>query len=73
MSNINYMVGGLKKLNIHPMIAIIFSTIIFLLLLKLSEYLWNKVLIKVTTIFKPVNSVWEIFGIYFLASFLLGR
>tara|TARA_Y100001980_G_C14534854_1_gene311304 strand:- start:935 stop:1156 length:222 start_codon:yes stop_codon:yes gene_type:complete len=73
MSNLKLMTGGFRKLNVHPMIAIILSTIIFLLLLKFSEYLWNKVLVKVTTIFKPVNSVWEIFGIYFLASFLLGR
>jgi hypothetical protein len=37
-----------------------------LILLLIGEFLWNNVLVKVTTIFKPVTSVWQILGLLIL-------
>lgn len=63
-------VGKLVVGNSSPMADIVGSVIITLiaivLLLLIGEFLWNNVLVKVTTIFKPVTSVWQILGLVIL-------
>ena len=73
MATIQCMQGGMQKIGINPFVAILLSTIILLILLYLGEYLWNNVLVKVCTIVKPVNSMWQILGIYVLLQILLGK
>lgn len=73
MASIEGMTGGMRKIGINPYVAILLSTIILLILLHLGEYLWNNILVKVCTIVKPVNSIWQILGIYVLLQILLGK
>jgi hypothetical protein len=63
-------VGKLVVGNSSPIADLVGSLIITLLailiLLLIGEFLWNNVLVKVTTIFKPVTSVWQILGLLIL-------
>jgi len=63
--NVGHMVAGH-----HPAAelvgGLVVSFISLLILLLVGEYLWNKVLVKVVTIVKPVNSVWQILGLVIL-------
>jgi len=63
-------VGKLVVGNQSPIADLVGSLIITLLailiLLVIGEFLWNNVLVKVTTIFKPVTSVWQILGLLIL-------
>ena len=63
-------VGKLVVGNSSPIADLVGSVIITLLailiLLLIGEFLWNNVLVKVTTIFKPVTSVWQILGLLIL-------
>jgi len=63
-------VGKLVVGNQSPIADLVGSLIITLLailiLLLIGEFLWNNVLVKVTTIFKPVTSVWQILGLLIL-------
>ena len=63
-------VGKLVVGNNSPIADLVGSLIITLLailiLLLIGEFLWNNVLVKVTTIFKPVTSVWQILGLLIL-------
>jgi hypothetical protein len=43
--------------------GLIFTFISLLILLLIGEYLWNKVLVKLVTVVKPVTSVWQILGL----------
>tara|TARA_A100001011_G_scaffold311667_1_gene328797 strand:- start:4309 stop:4536 length:228 start_codon:yes stop_codon:yes gene_type:complete len=58
----------------HPVSALVGSLIVtiisLLILLLVGEYLWNNVLVKVTTGIKPVTSVWQILGIVVLAKLI---
>ena len=47
------------------------SIISLFLILLVGEYLWNNVLVKVTTGIKPVSSVWQILGIVILVKLIL--
>ena len=49
---------------------LIISTISFLLVLLLGEYLWNNVLVKVTTFAKPAKNVWQVLGVMVLAKLI---
>lgn len=73
MATIEGMQGGMKKIGINPFVAILLSTILLLILLYIGEYLWNNVLVKVCTIVRPVNSMWQILGIYILLQILFGK
>lgn len=73
MATIECMQGGMKKMGVDPIIALLLSIVILLILLYIGQYLWNNVLIKVCTIVKPVNSMWEILGLYVLLQILLGK
>ena len=46
--------------------GLIITLLAILILLLIGEFLWNNVLVKVTTIFKPVTSVWQILGLLIL-------
>ena len=46
--------------------GLIVSFVSLLILLLIGEYLWNKVLVKVVTVVKPVNSVWQILALVIL-------
>jgi hypothetical protein len=46
--------------------SLIITLLAILILLLIGEFLWNNVLVKVTTIFKPVTSVWQILGLLIL-------
>lgn len=73
MTTIEGMQGGMKKIGIDPFIALLLSTIFLLILLYLGQYLWNNVLVKVCTVVKPVNNMWQILGIYVLLQILIGK
>lgn len=73
MTTIEEMQGGMKRMGVDPIIALLLSVVVLLILLYLGEYLWNNVLVKVCTIVKPVNSMWQILGIYVLLQILLGK
>jgi hypothetical protein len=66
----NSCVGKMVVGNNSPIADLVGSLIITLLailiLLLIGEFLWNNVLVKVTTIFKPVTSVWQILGLLIL-------
>jgi hypothetical protein len=49
---------------------LVITVISFLLLLLLGEYLWNNVLVKLTTIAKPAKNVWQVLGIMILAKLI---
>jgi hypothetical protein len=63
-------VGKMVVGHTSPMADIVGSVIItlfaILILLLIGEFLWNNVLVKVTTIFKPITSVWQILGLLIL-------
>ena len=46
--------------------GIILMIIVIIIVLLVGEYIWNDVLVKVTTIFKPIKSVWQLIAIIFL-------
>tara|TARA_Y100000816_G_scaffold216936_1_gene162085 strand:- start:1400 stop:1621 length:222 start_codon:yes stop_codon:yes gene_type:complete len=73
MATIEGMQGGMVRIGINPILALFLSTLVLLILLNLGQYLWNNVLIKVCTIVKPVNSIWQILGLYVLLQILLGK
>ena len=50
--------------------SLIITVISLLLLLLVGEYLWNRVLVKVVTVVKPVNSVWQILGLVLLSKLI---
>ena len=50
--------------------SLLITIIAILILLLVGEYLWNNVLVKVTTFIKPVSSVWQILGIMLLIKLL---
>lgn len=68
-------VGKLVVGNSSPMADIVGSVVITLIaiviLLLIGEFLWNNVLVKITTIFKPVTSVWQILGLVILIKLIL--
>ena len=71
MTSIEGMQGGMKKIGVDPIVALLLSVVIMLLLLFLGKYLWNDVLVKVCTIVKPLNSIWQILALYVLFQILL--
>lgn len=73
MATIEGMQGGMRRMGVDPFVALLLSVVILLVLLYLGEYLWNNVLVKVCTIVKPVNSMWQILGLYVLLQILLGN
>ena len=73
MTTIEGMQGGMRHFGIDPFVALLLSVIVLVILLYLGEYLWNNILVKICTIVKPVNSMWEIFGLYVLLQILLGK
>jgi len=50
--------------------GLIMTVISLLILLLVGEYLWNRVLVKVVTVVKPVNSVWQILGLVLLSKLI---
>ena len=50
--------------------SLIVTIVSLFILLFVGEYLWNNVLVKVTTGIKPVTSVWQILGIVVLAKLI---
>lgn len=66
----NYMYGGAKKYEIHPLLALLIAIIGMVILLHIGFYMWNNVLVKVCTIVKPVTSVFEILGLTILINIL---
>lgn len=50
--------------------GLIVTFISLLILLLVGEYLWNNVLVKVTTVVKPVKSVWQILGLVILCKLI---
>ncbi len=73
MATIEAMQGGMRRMGIDPFVALLLSVVVLLVLLYLGQYLWNNVLVKVCTIVKPVNSMWQILGLYVLLQILLGN
>jgi hypothetical protein len=73
MATIEGMQGGMRRMGVDPFVALLLSVVVLLVLLYLGEYLWNNVLVKVCTIVKPVNSMWQILGLYVLLQILLGN
>ena len=73
MAIIEGMQGGMRRMGIDPFVALLLSVVVLLVLLYLGQYLWNNVLVKVCTIVKPVNSMWQILGLYVLLQILLGK
>ena len=73
MAIIEGMQGGMRRMGIDPFVALLLSVVVLLILLYLGQYLWNNVLVKVCTIVKPVNSMWQILGLYVLLQILLGK
>ena len=68
-------VGKLVVGNRSPMAdsvgSVVITLIAILILLLIGEFLWNNVLVKITTIFKPVTSVWQILGLVILIKLIL--
>lgn len=64
----NMVTGG------HPAAELIGGLVMtflsLLLLLLVGEYLWNRVLVKVVTVVKPVTSVWQILGLVLLSKLI---
>jgi len=50
--------------------SLLASVVSLLILLLVGEYLWNNILAKVVTVVKPVTSIWQILGLYFLFSLI---
>ena len=73
MATIEGMQGGMRRMGVDTFVALLLSVVVLLVLLYLGEYLWNNVLVKVCTIVKPVNSMWQILGLYVLLQILLGN
>ena len=73
MATIENMTGGMKKMGVDPIFALVLSVLFLLVLLFLGQYLWNNVLVKVVSGIRPVKSLWEILGLYVLFQILFGR
>ena len=50
--------------------SLVVTIISLIIILLVGEYLWNNVLVKVTTGIKPVTSVWQILGIVILVKLI---
>lgn len=49
---------------------LVITTLSFLVVLLLGEYLWNNILVKVTTIAKPAKNVWQVLGVMVLVKLI---
>jgi len=52
------------------LISLLTILILFLALLFFGKWLWNNVLVDLTTIVKPVKSVWQLLGLAVLISLI---
>ena len=50
--------------------GLVMTIISLIILMLIGEYLWNKVLVKLVSVVKPVTSMWQILGLYILFSLL---
>ena len=54
--------------------ALILTIIVWIILvLLLAKYLWNKVLVKLVTVFNPSNSMFQMLGVMLLAQLMLPK
>ena len=69
--------GGKPNLNDlstgELLVTLITLVIVYLLVLLLGKYLWNNILVKLVTVAKPANNIWQIFGLVILLSLLFQR
>lgn len=56
--------------NTELYISVILFVIYFFIILFIGKFLWNVVLVKLVSIAKPANSIWEILGLALLLSLL---
>ena len=70
-NNLGALVIGGKGSRQHALVNIVSYVVILCLVLFLGKVLWNDVLVKLVVGVKPVNSIWELFGLQVLFSLLL--
>ena len=54
----------------HTILFIIIFCLVLTLYLYIGQYLWNNMLVKVVTIFKPINSLTQLLGIMILINIM---
>ncbi len=59
-----------KHLSMEFAINLVTYLIVIALLLLVGKFLWNDVLVKLTTVVKPVTSIWQLLGLQILFSLL---
>lgn len=59
--------------NSSPMIMLVALVIWVIIFLLVSKWLWNNVLVKLVTVVKPADSVWQLLGLAILANLITGN
>lgn len=62
-----------EEYKLHPVTAIFLLTIWILLILWLGKYLWNNTLSRLVTVVKPMDNLWQMFGLIILTGILFPR
>lgn len=63
--------NGIEKRN--PLVYLVVVVLFLVLHLLLSKWLWNNVLVKLVTVAKPADSVWQLLGLTLLFGLLGGN
>jgi len=71
LNNLGVLAMGGKGSRQHALVNIVSYVIVLCLVLFLGKVLWNDVLVKLVVGVRPVNSIWEVFGLQVLLSLLL--
>ena len=73
MSGVNNMAVANNAGNNSPMVMLVALVIWVIVFLLVSKWLWNNVLVKLVTVVKPADSVWQLLGLSILASLITGN
>ena len=62
-----------EEYQVNPLTAAVLIVAWIILVLWLGKYLWNNVLSRVVTVVKPMDNLWQMFGLMVLTGILFPR
>lgn len=62
-----------EEYQVNPLTAVVLIVAWIILILWLGKYLWNNVLSRVVTVVKPMDNLWQMFGLMVLTGILFPR
>jgi len=62
-----------EEYQLNPLAAVVLIVAWIVLILWVGKYLWNNVLSRVVTVVKPMDNLWQMFGLMVLIGILFPR